>query len=407
MSAGFLQPEVSSQGLQVNVGFQLENRSDQTWKPEEGYCVGWQLFDPATSLFIAEGEWQPLRAQLGRGQREQVAVNIAMPPEPGRYHVYISPRSDRDGWHYEREWPFLLVEVSVAGEQVQSSAVEPVTRGSLRRRGLWRKIANAVSAPGGTLWRNRSLIGSLTKRDIAGRYRGSAGDLLWALLHPLLLMLTYFFVFGIVLQARFGQDPSRSGFVLYFLAGMLPWLPISDAVGRAPGIIWEHRNFVKKLVFPVEILPVNPVLAALVGEFFALLVFLALLLGARGGVPWTALWLPVLIVPQLMLTLAVCWTLSALGVYLRDLGQMIGFVLTVAFFLTPICYPEASLPASAIPLLSKSPIFVLVREYRGILLEARAPEPGPVLLLYIAGGLACLAAHAWFTRLKRSFADVI
>ncbi|MBK5295154.1 MAG: ABC transporter permease [Acidobacteriia bacterium] len=406
MSAGFLQTEISSQGLLVEVHFNLENRSEQTWKPEEGFCVGWQLFDPATSLFIAEGEWQPLKTQLGRGQRERFSVPIAMPGEPGRYHVYVSAR-DRGGWHYEKEWPFLLVEVSVAGEMVQSSSVEPVTRGSLRRRGSLRKIAKAFSEPVSTLWRNRRLIGSLTKRDIAGRYRGSAGDLLWALLHPLLLMLTYFFVFGIVLQARFGQDPSRSGFVLYFLAGMLPWLPFSDAVARAPGIVWENRNFVKKLVFPVEILPVNPVLAALVGEVFALLVFLVLLVLARGGIPWTVAWLPILVAPQLMLTLAVCWTLSALGVYLRDLGQMIGFVLTVVFFLTPICYPEASLPASAIPFLSKSPIFLLVREYRGILLEARSPEPGPLLLLYLGTGLACLAAYAWFTRLKRSFADVI
>jgi len=174
-------------------------------------------------------------------------------------------------------------------------------------------------------------------------------------------MLTYFFVFGIVLRARFGGDPSRAGFALYFLAGMLPWLPFSEAAGRAPTIVLEHRNFVKKLVFPIEILPVNLTVAGLVTQAFALGVFFVFLLIAKGGVPATALWLPVLVVPQLIFTLGISWFLAALGVYVRDLGQMIGYLLTLWFFITPICYPEESLPAAALPLLAKNPIFVLSR----------------------------------------------
>jgi lipopolysaccharide transport system permease protein len=220
-------------------------------------------------------------------------------------------------------------------------------------------------------------------------------------------MLTYYFVFGIVLQARFGDDPSRSGFVLYLLAGMLPWLPFSEAVGRAPVILLENRNFVKKLVFPIETLPVNPAFAGLVTQGFALLIFLALLIATRGSIPWTIVWLPMLLIPQLMLTMGVSWFLSALGVYLRDLGQVIGFALTLVFFLTPICYPESGLPPWAVAILSKSPIFILVRGYRAILLQGAAPALVPLAALWTSALLIFLAGHAWFWRLRKSFADVI
>src|SRR5258708_16365206 len=118
-------------------------------------------------------------------------------------------------------------------------------------------------------------------------------------------MLTYFFVFGIVLQTRFGNDPSRSGFVLYFFAGMLPWLAFSEAAGRAPTVVWEHRNFVKKLVFPIDTLPVNLAVSGLVTEGVMLVLFAAGLFVARGGVPATIAWLPAVLPPQILLTLRV------------------------------------------------------------------------------------------------------
>jgi len=226
-------------------------------------------------------------------------------------------------------------------------------------------------------------------------------------LHPLLLMLTYFFVFGVVLEARFGNDPSRSGFVLYFLAGMLPWLPFSEAVGRAPAVMLENRNFVKKLVFPVETLPANLAMTGLVTGLFALIVFLVLLLASRGAPPWTLVWLPALVTPQLMLTLGCCWFLAAAGVYLRDLGQIIGFALTLLFFLSPICYPESQIPAWALPVLSKSPLFALVEGYRSVLLEGRAPEWTRLAALWLGSAAVCVAGHAVFWRLRKSFADVI
>ena len=247
----------------------------------------------------------------------------------------------------------------------------------------------------------------MVRRDILGRYRGSFGGAFWTLINPLLLMLTYFFVFGVVLRSRFGQDQSRSGFALYFLAGMLPWLAFSEAAGRSPGVMLEHRNFVKKLVFAVETLPVNLVAAGLVSELFAVVLFCGFLLAVRGGVPPTVLWLPALLIPQVLFTVGVAWFLAALGVFVRDLGQVMGFVLTIWFFVTPICYPETSLPPTATVLLSKNPIYVLVRGYRAIFLENHAPALGALWKLWLVSIVVFVLGHAWFYKLRKSFADMI
>ena len=272
---------------------------------------------------------------------------------------------------------------------------------------MLRSVMRAVVLPVKSIWKNRNLIKTLVRRDVLSRYRGSFAGVFWAILNPLLLMLTYFFVFGLVLNSRFGNDPSRAGFALYFLAGMLPWLAFSEAVGRAPGIMIEHRNFIKKLVFPVETLPVNLVAAGLVTEFVGIVLFALALLLIRGRLSPVALYLPLLVAPQILFTSGVCWFLAALGVFVRDLTQINGFVLTVWFFITPICYPESSLPARALGILTRNPMFVLVRAYRSILLESRAPDWHSLAWLSAASILIFLLGHAWFYKLQKSFADLI
>jgi lipopolysaccharide transport system permease protein len=293
----------------------------------------------------------------------------------------------------------------VEGERLDR--VRIATLAMLRRERALRAIRRALRYPVLTIWRNRSLIRVMVRRDILGRYRGSFGGSLWTVISPLLLMLTYLFVFGVVLHSRFPGDPGRSGFALYFLAGMLPWLAFSDAVGRAPSVMWEHRNFVKKLVFAVETLPVNLVAAAVVSEFFGVLLYCAFLLFARHGIPVSVLWLPVLLIAQLLLTVGLSWFLAALGVFVRDLGHIMGFLLTIWFFITPICYPEDSLPAAAAPLLSKNPLYVLVRGYRAIFLENQPPAFGPLWKLWLLSMVIFVLGHAWFYKLRKSFADMI
>jgi lipopolysaccharide transport system permease protein len=257
------------------------------------------------------------------------------------------------------------------------------------------------------LWPHRGLTLSLVRRDIAARYRGSLGGGLWTVLNPLLLILTYYFVFGVVLESRFPGDPTRSGFVVYFLAGMLPWLAISETLGRSPALILEHGNLIKKLVFPSEVLPVVRTLAALVTQAAAVAIFLALLVILGRPVPWTAAWLPALLAPQVLMTLGLSYLLAATGAFLRDLAQVNGFVLTIWFFLTPICYPESALPPAMKPILGNNPLFWLVRGYRDILLEGSAPDWKTLALFWAFACAVFIAGKRWFRKLQAGFADVI
>jgi len=341
------------------------------------------------------------------GQAAEAELEVELPAEAGRYRVFVSLMREQVCWHYARGWRFLLIDAAVADRRAALERVKVTTRRALRVEMLLRSVGRAFQYPLAAMWRNRGLIRSMVGRDILGRYRGSFGGMFWTVLNPLLLMITYFFVFGIVLRTRFGSDPSRAGFVLYFLAGMLPWLAFSEAAGRAPFVVLEHRNFVKKLVFPLEILPINLVLAGLVTEVFALGIFGIGLLVARGAVPVTVVWLPVLLIPQLLFTAGLGWFLAALGAYVRDLGQVIGFLLTLWFFLTPICYPVESLPAAAMPVLEQNPLYVLVAGYRAIFLESRAPAWAPLWKLWLLAAAVFFLGHAFFYKLKKSFADVI
>lgn len=388
----------------IELRFRLVNRTHEDWKIAGGFSIGWQVYDPETGTFIREGEWTQLKEDLLSAQMADVRLSIKLPPERGRYHVYVSPVTSDGGWHYARNLPFILIDAAVDHGTARVIEAGETTLKALRRRKLWSNTGKVFTLPFTSIWRNRSLIRSMARRDVMARYRGSFGDTLWTVLNPLLLMATYFFVFGIVLQSRFGSDQSRTGFAFYFLAGMLPWLAFSEAIGRAPAGILENRVLVKKVVFPVEILPVTHVLSGLITQAFASAIFIAALLIFRGSVPFSIAWLPALLIPQLLFTLGLAWVLSATGVYLRDLGQMIGFFLTLWFFLTPICY---ELPAGTAPILTKNPIYVLVRGYRAIFLEGQAPAFGSLWKLWLLAAAVFLGGHAWFYKLRKSFADVI
>jgi lipopolysaccharide transport system permease protein len=393
MAARYSNVAASITGSRLEVSFDLES--------EDAALLGWQLYDPDTQAFLWEGEWQPV-------SNGRVALSIEVPQEPGRYRFYVSPLDCSGRWLFARRQPFVLIDAEVGpGGEVGCQPPRVTTLASLRGASLPGALTKAFTYPVRSIRAHWPLISSLVRRDVLARYRGSFAGIFWTVLNPLLLMLTYFFVFGLVLRTRFGEDGSRSAFTLYFLAGMLPWLAFVEPAGRAPNLVLEHRSFVKKVVFPVEILPVIPVLAGLVTELFALAIFLPGLLVARGAVPVTALALPLLIVPQVLFTMGVSWFFAALGVFIRDLGQVIGFLLTLWFFLTPICYPESALPAQALAVLGKNPIFWLVRGYRDLLLEGRLPDPGTMALLWAAGIAAAVLGHAWFYKLRKSFADAI
>ena len=372
----------------------------------QGNAAGYRIFDAGSRNLITEGPGSP-GSTPGKHDAGQIELSVNLPPEPGRYRVYVSPVHATEGWAYEHGSKFLLIDAEVGNGVVQlvRSVMTTVTRQRTTR--FLQGAAWALVAPVKTIRQNRSLIRSMVRRDILGRYRGSFGGLFWAVIHPVLMMLTYTFVFGVVLRTRFGDDGHPSNFVLYFLAGMLPWLPVSEAAGRAPGVVLEHANFVKKLRFPVEILPVNLTMAGLFSQLFGVVIFIGAMLYFGRDLSLTALYLPVLLIPQFLLTLGLTWLLAVLGVFFRDLGQLIGFMLTVWFFTTPICFPEESLPQNYLWLFEKNPMFVLVHAYRAVLLEGAAPAWESLAIWTALAAVFLILAHALFYKLKRSFADLV
>ncbi|HUQ95605.1 MAG TPA: ABC transporter permease [Bryobacteraceae bacterium] len=391
----------------MRVDCQVDNRTGTSWKAQDGFSIGWQIYDPDTGIFISEGEWLPLERDVPPGSSANVSIDLQLPPENGQYRIYVSPLDPKKGWLYTQGEPLVVIDTEVRNGAIQVLSNRSTTLRRLRWHNFFPALVKGFRQPFQEIGKNRRLIRSMVRREILARYRGSFGDVAWTILHPLLLMATYFFVFGVVLPSRFGSDASRSGWALYFLAGMLPWLGFSEPAGRAAYVILEYRNFVKKLVFPVSILPVNQVIAGLVTSLLATALFLLALLVIRGHIPWTAALLPLLLIPQVLFTLGVCWFLAALGVYLRDLAQIMGFLLTLWFFLTPICYPETSLPVELLPLLAKNPLFHFVRAYRQIFLEGVIPATAMLVKLWSVSLVVFFVGHAWFTRLRKTFADVV
>ena len=221
--------------------FTLHNDSAGTWRAAEGFRVGYHLFDSASGTLIVDGQRVALDRDLAPGESAPVRLDFEVPPEDGRYRVLISPMREGVCWYYDSGWPALEVEARTEDGMSRLDPPRATTARELRRRNAVRGVGRALGYPWLTIWRNRGLIRVMVRRDILGRYRGSFGGSFWTVFNPLLLILTYFFVFGFVLN----PDKDHTGFALYLLGGMLPWLAFSEAVGRAPTVMLEHRNFVK------------------------------------------------------------------------------------------------------------------------------------------------------------------
>ena len=405
----------------IQVSCEIENASTSTWfgtsvvgendgSPSIQSGMGpvqlsYSVFDRMTDRIVLEGERVSLGDACKPGEKRKVVIDVQMPPEAGRYRVWVSPVHEDVAWFYERNGEFIEIEADMVSERVVVQNVRCIDNSRLRWRRL-RQIGERFCVyPLTTLVRYRTLIFSMAWRDVAGRYRGSMGGSLWTLINPLLLMGAYYFVFAVVMRVKF--PTGSGGFLFYFLSGMLPWLAFSEAIGRAPGVVLAHQGFVKRVVFPLEILPLNLTAIGLVTELFAIVLLLLLLAGFGPGIHHSILFLPIILIPQLMLTAGLCWILAALGVFLRDSNQVIGFLLTIWFFVTPICYPETSLPQQWLWLLSMNPIYIIVDGYRRILLEGTLPALAPLRNLWLTSVLAYWIGFSWFFKTKKSFADVL
>lgn len=259
------------------------------------------------------------------------------------------------------------------------------------------------------LWALRGLVWQFTRREIEGRYRGSLLGLLWTFVQPLTLLATYTLVFGSVFKARWpeARDGGLHEFALALFCGLIPYNLLAECVQRAPNLVVAVPNYVRKVVFPLEVLPLASLGSALFHAAASLAVLLAAQLAGGLGLSWTALLLPLVLLPLVFLSLGLAWFLASLGVFVRDVGHLVGLLVQVLLFATPIFYPPTALPAPLRPWLALNPLVDVVENLRRVLLWGRLPEWPALGLWLLITLLAMLLGQAWFMKSKRGFADVL
>jgi lipopolysaccharide transport system permease protein len=267
------------------------------------------------------------------------------------------------------------------------------------RRAVWRPLWELP-------WRF-DLVLSLARRELAARYKGSVLGIVWAVLTPVVMIAIFTFIFAGLFRARFGASGSGWDYALYLFCGLLPWTAFQESLQLSSTTIVSHANLVKRVVFPLETLPVAQALAALGNQMFGTIALLMGILLIRHELHATLLWLPVLVLPQLLATLGAAWLLASLGVFLRDIVQGITLLLMAWMYLTPIIYPESIVPERFRPFINLNPFTPLVRSYRRIMLEGAGPDWHGLAYFTLFALITFIFGYWWFARTRKNFADVI
>jgi lipopolysaccharide transport system permease protein len=254
---------------------------------------------------------------------------------------------------------------------------------------------------------HRELIRSMVRRDLTGRYKGSVMGLGWAIITPAVMIIIFTLIFSGIFNARFGTQGGHLSFAVYLFCGLLPWIAFSEGIQRSTTSLTENVNLVKRVVFPIEALPVNLALSAAVQQLIGTVVLIAAALIFERALNPTLLWTPLLLIPQLLATIGLGWLMASLGVFIRDMPQFNQLALSAWMYLTPIFYPENIIPEKYRWLVNLNPMAPLIRSYRRVLLEGKAPDwRGLGVTLLFA--LICFGfGYWWFERTKKAFADVL
>jgi lipopolysaccharide transport system permease protein len=268
----------------------------------------------------------------------------------------------------------------------------------------------SLQALGKSLLRNRQLIIQMAKREVVGRYKGSAMGLAWSFFNPVFMLIVYTFVFSDIFKSRWGGDAgndSKTQFAVILFVGMIVLNLFSEVLNRAPSMILLNVNYVKKVVFPIEILPVVAMGAAMFHSLISLGVLLIAFALFNGYLHWTVVFTPLVFLPLVILTTGIAWMLASLGVFLRDVGQTIGIVTTVLMFLSPVFYPVTAVPERFRPFIMANPLTFIIEQAREVLIWGHLPN-------WIGLGTYTLAAIAiawigymWFQKTRKGFADVL
>ena len=255
----------------------------------------------------------------------------------------------------------------------------------------------------------RDLIGQFTRREVIGRYKGSYLGLTWAFIQPLILLGVYTFVFSIIFEAKWGMSPEegRLGFAMALFVGILTFNILGDVANAAPGLILGNANYVKKVIFPLEILPLVKLLGAVIHSLFGMAILIAGILLSGLHLKWTIMLLPVVWLPVMLFSLGWGYFLSSIGVFVRDVGATVGLFITALFFLSPIFYPLEAVPEDLRIFCQVNPIAIFVEDTRRVVLWGQCPDWPWFLAGLGISTMIFVLGFIWFMRSKKAFADVM
>ena len=260
-----------------------------------------------------------------------------------------------------------------------------------------------------TIWNHRALIWQMTVREVVGRYRGSFMGLAWSFFNPLLMLLIYTFVFTTVFHSRWAGTAStdKTSFAIVLFIGMIVYAIFADNINRAPTLITTNTSYVKRVVFPLEILPVVGMGASVFHALVSLLVWLLAYILLMGTPHLTALFLPLVILPFVVGTLGASWFLASVGVFMRDVNQTVGILTTALMFLAPVFYSVDNLPAKFKPVVLANPATFLIEQARVVLVWGHMPDWAGLGFYSLASVLFAWVGFWWFQKTRKGFADVL
>ncbi|KHK04543.1 ABC transporter permease [Desulfovibrio sp. TomC] len=258
-------------------------------------------------------------------------------------------------------------------------------------------------------WQRREVLATFARIEFSSRYHGAQLGVLWSLVSPLATLAVYTFVFSVVFKPTWagGGDGGVAGYALILFAGLAAFEVFAGSLNRAPRLLSENVNFIKKVLFPLEILPVGVILAAVLESLVSLALVALGVLVTTGRLPATALFAPLAYLPLGMLTLGMCWLLAPVGVFLKDLGNIVGVAVQLLFFATPILYPLTAVPEPYRALLALNPLHPVVDHLRRTIIYGQMPDwPAFGWVTLVSAGVM-LAGYTFFINIKRLFADAV
>ena len=259
-----------------------------------------------------------------------------------------------------------------------------------------------------SFWLNRQLIAQMTKRDAVGRYKGSFMGLLWSFLNPIFMLAVYTFFFSVIFKSRWpGGSESKTEFALILFAGLMIFNLFSECVNKAPDLVISNANYVKKIIFPLEILPIITLGSAAFHMLMSLCVWIIFYIIFFGVPDVTILLLPVILIPFFLFTLGIGWFIASLGVYLRDLSQIITPITMALMFLSPIFYPIDVLPKALKDIVRLNPITFAVEQARHVMIFGKSIEWSEWIIFFSVSLTIAWLGFAWFQKTRKGFADVL